>query len=82
MYFFDGFIQHNCVRSIVMDSSISDYRPVTVYECALFLLSCIGSLFNILHLSDSFFAGQCCLVDCNNGSNHAELCMACMLSGF
>ena len=56
---FDGFINHNCMRSIVMSSSISCYGPVTVCEfcntdCASYLLYCVGSLFDILHWIEFF----------------------------
>ena len=68
------------VRSVVTDQSqcMSSATPIVPHICYIVLVLPV-----IVYIWVTFFfAVQCWLVDCDNGSNHAELCMACIVSAF
>ena len=49
--------------------------------CLIFIIYCVGSPFDSLHLIVKY-KGQCWLLDCDDRCNHSELCTVCMLNGF
>lgn len=80
MCFFGGFVKHNCICSVDMNSSISYYRPVIVLFMIFILQKTVAHIYNrtfmvhlTVHIWQPVLDGTCWLLECNGTCNGIEL---------